>query len=155
MDANDVQKSAERLVKWGSLNEHGRWHDQITMLEALNLASAYLARPEGRRADDGEQVTEEWLRANRFLPDGEGATGRFARRVWAAHEETDYGHHPAMHVLCSLVDKSCWLEAYSSGGQSLCLVEMPYTATRGHVRRLCEALGIPLPLPARPKGRRR
>lgn len=107
-----------------------------------------LAAADRLRADDAEAVTEEWLRAVGFLPDGDDPTlGEFAKRLWSFGEEACYGKHPAMHLTCSLIDASLWLEAYSTSGQSLCIVELPHKATRGHVRLLCEALGISLTPP--------
>lgn len=87
-------------------------------------------------------VTEEWLRERGFLPDGDDPGNReFGWKVWGAGETTDWGEHPAMHVLVSLIDLSVWLESYDTGGKTQCLIELPYRATVANVERLLAALG--------------
>lgn len=108
--------------------------------DAVEIARAYIA---DHSADETEPVTEAWLRSVGFLPNGDDL-GEFAIRLWSVGETECYGTDPAMHYLWSVVDNSSWLEAYGTGGESLCLVELATNNARGDVRRLCRALGIDL-----------
>lgn len=74
--------------------------------DAFDLANAYLAE---HPADDGEQVTADWIKAN--------VDSHFGG-------ETEQG--------------DLFIETADS------FITLPESATRGHVRRLCAALGITL-----------
>ena len=95
------------------------------------------------RYADETPIDEAWLRSVGFLPDGED-TGEFARKIWSAGETEDYGTDPAMHIVWSTIDDSCWLEAYDRDGKSLAVIELDGIKTRGQLRRLTDALGIEL-----------
>lgn len=107
------------------------------------LARAFL---EEHPADDETPVDEEWLRSVGFLPNGDDLS-EFARKIWSKGDTEDYGDKPAMHFLWSIVDHSAWLEAYGTGGETLCLVELATKNTRGAVRLMCRSLGIELKVP--------
>lgn len=93
--------------------------------------------------DEGSgPITEEWLRSIGFLQDGRPENGDIAIRLWSLLETESDGMEPAMQVSYSCRDGSLWLETYGSGGESLCLVELPSPRTRADVLRLLEALNI-------------
>src|SRR5947209_740199 len=85
-------------------------------------------------ADDAEPVTEKWLRAAGFTRPMAPA----ADRVMVAGEWRD-GFYPITLSLAHRVGVVCdwvvWVGGYNSKING---------ATRGHVRRLCAALGIKL-----------
>ena len=109
----------------------------IAARELLRIAPLF-----DRYADE-TPIDEAWLRSVGFLPDGED-TGEFARKIWSAGETEDYGTDPAMHIVWSTIDDSCWLEAYDRDGKSLAVIELDGIKTRGQLRRLTDALGIEL-----------
>jgi hypothetical protein len=79
-------------------------------------------------ADDGEPVTEDWLRASGFAP----AWGHpFQLGGYDAESDIDVRCTPAELVVAHRTDE-------------FLVAEQP---TRGHVRRLCAALGIELTPP--------
>jgi hypothetical protein len=93
--------------------------------DRMDWLMARLRAAEARPADDGEPVTEEWLRAV-------GATGDRPLRI--------------EHLNIRLV--AYYLEGWCSGHARwdwwLNGNQIPAQPTRGHVRRLCAALGVPL-----------
>ena len=99
--------------------------DALDRQDATLLASLYLAE---HPADDGEDVTEEWLESVGW------------------RRNRGYMDSPQ-------IGDSCFQLTWCSLGQSMLLecddndqpdVTLPHIKTRGDVRRLCEALGIEL-----------
>lgn len=84
-------------------------------------------------------LTEPWLIAHGFLPDGDNGAGELALRIWAWDETECYGEYPAMQIICA--DGSIWLESYGPGGETLCLVELPIDYTQEALMRLCDGMG--------------
>jgi hypothetical protein len=123
MTTDELRAAAKRLHRHFSSVSFSR---DMPQLDAKALADAvvsgqliFAADP----ADDGEAVTTDWLRAVGFYPDDPALPNRRLRTRCGLHI-TEYG-----------------------GGWSLrdCLtVNVVLLSTRGHVRRLCAALGVPL-----------
>lgn len=112
--------------KWGRWEmrealEHGQQDDCET------LADAYLAE---HPADDGELITEEWLRSVGFKQSAEGTMMRLA-----SGEPLSHLRHTA--VSFDLVSGNWFANGLRCRKQE----------TRGHLRRLCAALGIPITEP--------
>jgi hypothetical protein len=97
------------------------------MCDRAVLADAYLAE---HPADDDEPVTEEWLRAVGFVTHRQGVAIDMGLRSRGG---------PWLYFACcpGLVNPD-WM--FDDGR----LLAAPDLNTRGHVRRLCEALGVPL-----------
>jgi hypothetical protein len=96
-------------------------------LSALAVACQYQA---DHPADDDEPVTEEWLRAVGFVTHRQGVAIDMGLRSRGG---------PWLYFACcpGLVNPD-WM--FDDGR----LLAAPDLNTRGHVRRLCEALGVPL-----------
>lgn len=96
------------------------------------------------RDDDDEAVTVEWIsRYWNWRSDGDGYG--YAAKIWGVDQSDDRGIEPAMQLLYEA--ESLWIEAYGTGGETLCLMEIKEFPTRGDVRKLCSALGIELKEP--------
>lgn len=136
-DLRAVANTALRHARTASPHIQRRATNQWLMA----LAEAWLAdHPE----DDGEPVTEAWLRSLGYLPDDSSPpNGDLAKKIWGKGETADYGKEPAMHMVVNARDGGIWVEAYAADGDSLCIIEIDAVATRGAVRRLMAALGIP------------
>lgn len=113
--------------------------------DLLTLANAYLAE---HPADDGEPADADWLRSVGFLPDGDVdkpdaplAIGLYYGRT---DDEIENGIVAGRHLLIGHAGDAM-VEEYDEGGTVVGCVEMPSLPTRGHVRRLCAALGVALP----------
>lgn len=129
---DDVRAAAER---WRQRIADPRWavlNRPKTKADTAVLLDAYLA---DHPADNGDPLTPEWLLAAGL----------------AADDLTWHGHGPATgYVLANRIGFRCcdgrWaaylLSPDGFDGSEDWLVETP---TRGHLRRLCAALDIPLP----------
>jgi hypothetical protein len=106
---NDTRSAAERL------------RDKM-----IRLAKAYL---DEHPADDGEAVTEEWLRAVGF--DKQGLLWFGGARLYIG-AKWDGGTHSAE------------IQVGGGSGYYGCdhTIDLPKPQTRGEVRRLCQCLGI-------------
>ena len=136
MISPEARAALERLRTIAAMVDHD---GADVAREAVKLVEMLLL---DRYADE-TVIDETWLRSAGFLPDGED-TGEFARKIWSAGETEDYGTDPAMHIVWSTIDDSCWLEAYDRDGNSLAVIELDGIKTRGQLRRLTDALGIEL-----------
>lgn len=131
MDASDLKAKCERVRRWKA----GDWLKDIypqakdrgmetALLEQdwRDVAVAYLAE---HPADENEPVTEEWLRAVGFGDNGYNYAGCHLRLGGLEYATGDTnGFSPWFYCGVLITD----------GGLK----------TRGHVRRLCNCLGIPL-----------
>jgi hypothetical protein len=114
----DIQSAAERLRRhMADPNHRDTYHGKESTLvgDWATLARAYLAE---HPADDGEAITEDWLRAVGFksMPSEVG--------LW--------------------LDKTVGVDLRSDTPGCVVCNARPRIATRGDLRRLAEALGIPL-----------
>lgn len=115
----DVRAAAERFQFHGSDRYPGCFRD------ASMLAAAYLAE---HPADDELGVTEEWLRSVGF----------------AETRDICYGH-PILEIGSEDCTLDCDLKCERWHFGSFGLPAQTVPKTRGHVRRLLAALGVPLP----------
>ena len=120
---DDVRAAAERIVR--SVHETvytGPLALQGKLADALVLADAVLTE---HPADDGEPVDEAWLRAAGFT---------------VKDVENDAVLHAGLLSVCVYEpdDPVFWRVDYER------LPEELWPKTRGHVRRLCAALGVTL-----------
>jgi hypothetical protein len=136
---NELRAAAKDIIA-----EYGPRDGQLgrTHRNALTLARAWLA---GRRprtpADDGEVVTEDWLRSVGFEDSVDLTATAPTMLAW------EYGE-PHFHIRFILVDTDHWgceikkIGSRWSDGVGFCRPGL--FATRGHVRALAKCLGIPL-----------
>jgi hypothetical protein len=130
MSDEELRQAADRLVMdyesaGGSGNPYRHEKAANRYEDGWNVALAWL---EDHPADDGEPVTEEWLRAVGFKDEEYSFVLR--------SPYTDDWYHHLRHTACS-VRKVDW-KWHANG---IGVADQP---TRGHVRRLCAALGVPL-----------
>jgi hypothetical protein len=104
---------------------------------ALAVARAYLAE---HPADDGEPVTAEWLKAVGFT---ERAKERPGDDRVLVSPEGETCHHVFWSENRDGYDHNAWFY----GDDYLRAVNLLDQPTRGHVRRLCQALGVTLTEP--------
>lgn len=107
----------------------GRDRMSTTDLRNLKLAKGWLAE---HPADDGEPVTADWLLSAGFVAD---EYGQHVREVQIGYDCNVVGLYTP-----NLVG---WL-VYDSLGSGENEVSIGGLPTRGHVRRMCAALGITL-----------
>ena len=103
--------------------DEGRWQSQ---LDHLTLAEAYLAE---HPADDDEAIRPSWLVD---LPCTIRATKDV---VWASPWSEN-----SLDERVRIVFTGTWVIQ----GEGMTVVRIPAQKTRGDVRRLCAALGVPL-----------
>lgn len=118
--SDEIKAAAERRRKWRET--HRGWYRQD--MDSSILADAYLAE---HPADDDEPVMEAWLRAVGF-------------------ENCSFPDHGK--PLCIRFMRDCLFAVYTNGVTLISIRGMyaPASAvrTRGHVRRVCRALGVEL-----------
>lgn len=85
------------------------------------------------RADDGEPVTGEWLKAVGF---GAGETTE-GEAIPAPNLPLQTIHEHRTGLAIDTDQQVACVHMYGEG-----VVPVPFPATRGHVRRLCSALGV-------------
>jgi len=126
---SELRAAAERLVAMWS---HPEYRGSRTSNDALALARAYLAE---HPTDDLEPVTEEWLRS----------LTAFDNRGDIVLEVAVFGSVCHLRFAPDPLDgKPChsWSLLPSGGSSRVWLPGSPIR--RGHVRRLCAALGVEL-----------
>lgn len=132
MSDTELREAAERLVKWSRTMVLGR--DTFTSLTRMaETADAVATRllellPP---ADDATPVTADWLKAVGFVLED----GVFIR-------EQDIGYD--CHVVGLMTENATEWDLYDSFGSGENKVSAFALPTRGHVRRLCQAIGINL-----------
>jgi len=150
--SESVRAAAERLARYIAgraelLELLGKMPPglRLSIEDTAAVANAYLAE---HPSDDDEPATPEWLRSVGFLPDGDVdkpdaplAIGLYYGRT---DDEIENGIGAGRHLLLDHAGDAM-VEEYDEGGTVVGCVEMPSLPTRGHVRRLCAALGVSLP----------
>jgi hypothetical protein len=132
----DIQSAAERYRGYSDFckTEHDKGFNGIVMpyrgvtADAIVLADAYLAE---HPADDGEAITEDWLRSIEHDLQSVGFEFHVCRNQTTDEWEP---HHFS-------------IEHRPDDGEGPIFIPCKMVTTRGDLRLLCRALGIPLPSP--------
>lgn len=124
MTTDELRAAAELVVATGT---HKDWSDTIDA-GALAVCRDWLRL---HPADDGEPVTEDWLRSVGFVTDGEYIAYFRLRSASWGHIDSHLRH---TNVAVRWMDRT-----WNANGLGCRPCE-----TRGDLRRLCNALGITL-----------